>query len=188
MKKFAVAVAALVGLPASACAQTGSAGNQSASSAPATAPANPCEAEPYRAFDFWIGEWEVFATNGNKAGENSITVEEGGCLLLEKWTDAQGGTGQSYNFYDPATKKFRQVWVSRGAVIDYGGGLDDEGRMAMEGEIRYHNGTTVPFRGLWTLQDDGSVRQHFEQYNAETETWNAWFTGIYRRKDAADGD
>lgn len=145
--------------------------------------ANPCDAAPYRAFDFWLGEWEVFGTDGNKAGDNIISKEENGCLLLEKWTSAGGGTGQSYNFYDPGLKKFRQVWVSTGANIDYAGGLNDAGEMVMEGEIFYRNGTSFPFRGTWTPNEDGSVRQYFQQYNPETETWDDWFTGIYKKPE-----
>ena len=144
----------------------------------------PCSSERFRAFDFWVGEWDVFTPDGQKAGENVITIEENGCLLLERWTSAQGGTGQSYNYVDLATGKWRQVWVSAGAVIDYEGGLDEDGAMALEGEIAYPNGTTAPFTGVWTLQDDGSVRQHFRQYNAETDEWADWFIGIYRKKAA----
>ena len=143
---------------------------------------NPCDAAPYRAFDFWLGDWDVFATNGDKAGENAITIEENGCLLIERWTSVQGGTGQSYNFYDPGMEKFRQVWVSLGAVIDYAGELNEDGAMVLEGDINYRNGTSFPFRGTWTLQEDGSVRQHFQQKNLETDNWDDWFIGIYRKK------
>jgi hypothetical protein len=146
-----------------------------------TPPPLPCQTEVYRAFDFWLGDWEV-TSNGQTAGRNVITSEENGCLILEKWTSASGNTGQSYNFYDPAMKKWRQVWVSGGATIDYSGGLNDAGEMVLEGEIAYRNGNTAPFRGTWTLQDDGTVKQYFQQYNAETEAWDDWFTGIYTKK------
>lgn len=152
-----------------------------------TPPPNPCEAPEYRTFDFWIGEWTVFDPNGNVAGTNKITSEESGCMLLEHWTSSAGGTGQSYNFFDPKTKKMRQVWVSRGAVIDYDGGLNDDGQMVLEGEIAYHNGTLAPFRGTWTANDDDTVTQYFQQFNNETEEWNDWFTGTYKRtKDLPD--
>ena len=152
-----------------------------------TPPPPPCTEEVYRAFDFWLGDWEVYGVNaegevGDKAGDNIITSEEGGCMLLEKWTSASGGTGQSYNYYDPGLKKWRQIWVSSAATIDYAGGLNDEGEMALEGEIAYRNGNTAQFKGLWTPLPDGTVRQHFEQYNAETKEWSPWFTGLYKRR------
>ena len=149
-----------------------------------TPPPPPCQGEIYRAFDFWAGDWEVNDPAGTLQGSNLITVEENGCLLLEKWTSAGGGTGQSYNFYDPGLQKWRQVWVSGAATIDYAGGLNEAGEMVLEGEIAYRTGVKAPFRGTWTLQEDGSVRQYFQQYNAQTENWDDWFTGIYRKKPA----
>lgn len=146
-------------------------------------PPPPCQEDVYRAFDFWLGTWDVTTPDGQPAGTNIISEQENGCLLLEEWTSVSGGTGQSYNFYDPGKKKWRQVWVSGGATIDYAGGLNDDGAMVLEGEISNRNGTTFPFRGTWTLQDDGSVKQHFVQYNPETEEWADWFIGIYKKRD-----
>lgn len=146
--------------------------------APAAAP---CAGDVYQQFDFWLGAWSVEA-NGQKAGENAIVAEEGGCLIVERWRDARGGTGQSYNFYDPARQEWRQLWVSPGAVIDYAGGLDASGAMVLEGAIAYRNGRAAPFRGRWTPNGDGTVTQHFEEYDAESERWKDWFTGLYRKQ------
>lgn len=157
-----------------------------AASAQTNQPPPPCTDDIYRAFDFWAGEWEVFNPQGKRAGHNSITVEENGCLLVEHWKGGGGGTGQSYNFVDQATGEWRQVWVSAGATIDYSGGLNDAGEMALEGQISYRNGKKAPFRGTWTLQDDGSVRQHFQQYDAQTQTWSDWFVGIYKTAPTAE--
>ena len=155
-----------------------------AQDATAAAPA-PCSAEKFRQFDFWVGEWEVFAPNGQKAGDNSITIEEEGCLILETWNAADGSTGQSYNYVDHATGKWRQIWVSKHATIDYSGGLNEDGAMALEGKIASPTGQTAAFRGVWTLNDDGTVTQHFSQYSEEQETWVDWFIGTYHKKEAS---
>lgn len=150
-------------------------------------PPPPCDGEVYRAFDFWAGEWDVTAPTGQAAGENSITIEENGCLLVERWKGARGSTGQSYNFVDRETGEWRQVWVSPGVTIDYSGGLDANGAMVLEGSIGYGAGAPgngAKFRGTWTPQDDGSVKQHFQQYDAEKQEWTDWFIGIYTRKTA----
>ncbi len=152
---------------------------QNADAAPKPAP---CSSDLFHQFDFWIGEWEVFGPDGKKAGDNVISVEENGCLLVERWTGAGGGTGQSYNYVDLATNKWRQVWVSAGATISYDGGLNDAGAMHLEGEIAYPTGMAAPFRGTWTLNEDGTVTQYFQQYDSEKETWNDWFTGTYKKK------
>ena len=145
----------------------------------------PCESGRFRHFDFWVGEWEVFTKAGKKAGENSITLEENGCLLVERWTSASGGTGQSYNYVDLSTNKWRQIWVSTGGTIDYSGDLNDKGEMVLVGEIGYPNGTSAPFRGVWTPLENGDVRQHFQQQNIETGEWADWFIGLYKPKNDA---
>ena len=150
-----------------------------------TPPPGPCEGDAYHQFDFWLGNWEVSDAEGIVQGVNSITREEGGCMLLERWTSTAGNTGQSYNFYNPATEEWRQLWISQGLIIDYAGGLTDTGSMRLEGTITNHNGpVTAPFTGEWTLNEDGSVTQHFEQYSAEKDEWIVWFTGIYRRAES----
>jgi len=138
---------------------------------------------PYRDFDFWIGEWEVYdASNDKLVGSNSISRLAEGCLLLEQWQSVQGNTGTSMNFYDPLQAAWRQVWQSNGVFIDYQGALDDSGAMRLEGTISYHKtGKTAPFRGRWQPQEDGSVLQVLEQFHAESGQWSAWFSGIYRR-------
>ena len=139
-------------------------------------------------FDFWIGEWEVFDSNtGAKAGENVIRKMEGGCMLLESWAGNGGSTGTSLNYYNPVTREWRQVWVSAGQYsIDIVGGMRS-GSMVLEGSIYNFGGAVWDFRGTWTPNPDGSVRQFFEQYNHDSEEWAPWFDGRYVRKsNAAD--
>ena len=146
--------------------------------------AYPCQFMPeFREFDFWIGEWDVNIANGTYAGSNSIQPAERGCLLLENWSSATGGTGQSINYLDKATGEWVQVWNAEGgSQINIRGGLTDEG-MLLEGTIHYvANGTTAPFRALFTPLPDGRVRQFFEQSNDGGDTWFTWFEGFYSRK------
>jgi len=146
--------------------------------------AYPCvHKEGFADFDFWIGEWEVHVAGGQKAGENSITRQERGCVLVERWQNTAGGTGMSINYLDLAANEWVQIWNAEGgSQINVRGGLTDEG-MAMEGTIHYvANGTTAPFRALWSPLADGRVRQYFEQSNDGGETWVPWFEGFYTRK------
>lgn len=142
-----------------------------------------CAEAPFRDFDFWLGTWDVKTVQGQVAGINRITSEEGGCLIVERWSGAGGGTGQSYNYVDRDTGNWRQVWVSSAFTIDYSGGLDETGAMVLEGRIAYsanpeNNG---PFRGKWTLREDGTVEQAFHQQNPKNGEWMPWFTGIYTK-------
>ena len=149
-----------------------------------TVQAFPCTADKgFADFDFWLGEWDVHLADGSEAGSNVITRDERGCVLIERWTSATGGTGMSINYVDRITDEWVQVWnAAGGSQINIRGGLTDEG-MAMEGTIHYvANGTTAPFRALWTPLEDGRVRQYFEQSNDGGETWFAWFEGFYTRR------
>jgi len=138
----------------------------------------------FAAFDFWLGEWTVFDSVADRlAGTNSIQKQEQGCLVMEKWTSVNGGTGTSLNYYNPLTQEWRQLWVSAGRYsIDIVGGLQDES-MQLLGNIYYFTGEVNQFRGTWTPAEDGSVRQFFEQFNAETGEWDVWFDGRYVRAD-----
>jgi hypothetical protein len=150
-----------------------------------TAQAYPCAHTPgFSDFDFWIGDWDVHVANGTLAGTNSISREERGCVLVERWRNTTGGSGMSINYLDMITNEWVQVWNAEGGTqINIRGGLTDEG-MAMEGTIHYvNNGTTAPFRALWTPLPDGRVRQYFEQSNDGGETWVPWFEGFYTRAD-----
>ena len=155
------------------------------SSALAQDAAQACSAPGYQQFDFWLGDWEVSDPEGAVQGRNVITSEESGCLILERWISSSGTTGQSYNYYNPSTDKWRQVWISNSAIIDYEGGLTESGSMKLEGAITYQaDGSTAPFTGEWTLNADGTVTQHFEQYSEEKDAWGVWFTGIYTRSNS----
>ncbi len=148
--------------------------------------AYPCAHQPgFQDFDFWIGEWDVHLANGTPAGSNIIQPVERGCALTEHWSSANGGTGMSINYLDKASDQWVQVWNAEGgSQIIIRGGLNDDG-MAMEGYIHYvGNGTTAPFRALWTPLPDGRVRQYFEQSNDGGNTWVPWFEGFYTRQES----
>ena len=153
-----------------------------------TAAAYPCDKQTgFTDFDFWVGDWEVHVAGGQLAGHNSITRAERGCVLIENWSSAGGGTGMSINYLDKITDEWVQIWNAEGGTqISIRGGLTDEG-MAMEGRIHYvNNGQTFPFRALWTPLEDGGVRQYFEQSNDDGATWQPWFEGFYSRMKEAN--
>ena len=148
-------------------------------SSPLSAAEN-CSDVHYSDFDFLVGEWLVHSRDGKFQGQNSITREEGGCLLVERWQGSQGGTGQSYNYFSPNSQKWYQLWVSKGAIINYSGGLNLAGAMHLEGNIVYQaTALEAKFMGTWTPQRDGSVLQELKQFDETKHAWVEWFTGIY---------
>ncbi len=146
--------------------------------------AYPCEHdEAFSAFDFWIGEWDVHGPGGAYAGSNVIERAERGCVLIENWSSASGGSGMSINYLDKINGEWVQIWNdASGSQINTRGGMTEEG-MLLVGTIHYvASDSTFPFRGLWTLLPDGRVRQFFEQSADDGETWTTWFEGFYTRK------
>lgn len=145
----------------------------------------PCEQhERFQDFDFWLGDWDVHLANGTFAGTNRVRGAEHGCVLLEEWASATGGTGRSINYFDAASGEWVQIWNDAGgSQINIRGGLTEYG-MRLTGQIHYvGRGLTAPFRGLWTPLPDGRVRQFFEQEAADGTGWTPWFEGFYSRQE-----
>ncbi|MBT8427415.1 MAG: hypothetical protein KJO02_05235, partial [Erythrobacter sp.] len=61
-----------------------------AAEAPATPPAPPpsCQGASYEAFDFWVGEWDVFPNaegTPDKVADSRIEKVSAGCAIRETW-------------------------------------------------------------------------------------------------------
>lgn len=149
----------------------------------APAAANYCENNTgFDDWDFWVGEWKVYSNDEARThlGNNSVTKHHANCLIQERWIDIGGTGGFSINYYNAVKEEWRQVWVANAYSIDYTGGLNDKGQMALEGEIyNYPSNTASPFRGTWTPEENGDVIQRFEVFNSETNEWTVWFEGRY---------
>ena len=142
-----------------------------------TPPPPACQSAEYRQFDFWVGTWDVFLPNGEKAGENRIEPISAGCALLENWSGRGGFTGKSLNIYDRDDKRWHQTWVdSSGGLLMIAGSLFDK-RMVLSSET----GSTWQ-RITWTPNDDGSVRQFWESSADAGKTWTVAFDGKYVRR------
>jgi hypothetical protein len=143
----------------------------------------PCEGlAEASGFDFWIGRWEVRATDGTLIGHNTITKRDGGCSIQERWEGSGGSSGSSISFYLPSRKEWRQVWTgSSGTMFDMTGKAGN-GEMKMEGTLEYvEPNKVVAFRGTWTEGPDGRVRQRLEEFDLIAQTWVVWFDGFYRK-------
>ncbi|MEP5611419.1 MAG: tetratricopeptide repeat protein [Cyclobacteriaceae bacterium] len=139
--------------------------------------------EDYRHFDFWLGEWDVYV-QGNKVGQNSITMAKGGCAIHENYTTARNYAGQSINFYDPIDQKWHQHWVgSGGDTYNYLETQRGDGMLQFESEFMNPGGNITLSRLTFTLLDDGTVRQLFESSSDDGKTWTSAFDGIYKKKD-----
>lgn len=141
----------------------------------------------YKQLDFWIGEWDVYAKNGQKLGENSIGLRDGAYIIDESWTGSGGGTGRSINYYDKADAVWKQVWVSGGGgVLEMSGNFKD-GAMRFTGVNKRADGTKADHRTVLTPLDNGNVHQHIEE-STDGETWSVVFDGVYVPKGSGAPD
>ncbi|GAB2769027.1 hypothetical protein [Salinimicrobium soli] len=141
-----------------------------------------CCEESYRQFDFWIGEWTVYNSEGKKVGENTILRKEEGCLLTEDWKGAGGSTGSSINYFDKGDSSWHQVWVdNQGNVLNLKGKLEN-GKMVMRSRLKEtEDGNKIYDQVSWTPMKDGSVQQLWEVYDEQENLQKTLFLGIYRK-------
>lgn len=141
----------------------------------------PCEDPQHRAFDFWLGEWQVKTPDGKLAGINRIEREYGGCVLHERYDTGRGYSGESVNIYDAGRKVWHQTWVdTSGTLLVLEGGLR-EGKMVLEGQTVAAGKQVTKHRITWTPNQDGSVRQLWQSTDAQGN-WETAFDGHYTRK------
>lgn len=151
-------------------------------SAQQTSPPPACTGAEHKQFDFWVGDWNVFNSQGQQIGTNRISRISGGCALLEEWQAGNGPGGRSINFYDAADGQWHQVWVGGdGTVLRIAGALQD-GAMRLAGTDRKTPRGTVRDRITWTPQSDGAVEQRWDISTDGGHTWQPGFVGTYRRK------
>jgi len=142
-----------------------------------------CSDPEFRQFDFWVGNWTVQDESRQFAGDNRITLEQRGCVVVEHWSSARGGTGQSLNYYDPVARAWKQRWVGLGLILEMQGRFD-HGAMVLEGPLYYvREKRTSRLRGTWSALPDGRVRQLFVESADGGKTWAPWFDGYYSRRD-----
>ena len=139
----------------------------------------------YRAFDFWIGSWEVRDPEGVFVGRNRITRLFDGSALREECRGVSGLHGTSLNVYVPSRGVWHQTWIdSAGNLLQLEGGLRD-GAMVLEGVTADADAPerTVRHRVSWSIVDGDpdQVRQHW-QVSTDADAWETVFDGRYRRR------
>lgn len=141
-----------------------------------------CEAQAvYQQFDFWVGEWEVTAA-GKVIAQSSIQKIVGSCIIYETYSQPDGYTGKSFNFYDATLQQWRQTWVdSTGSVSEFVGVVKD-GAMYYEGESHRQNGNRILRKMILTPMSADKVRQYSEFSADGGKTWQVMYDFLYLRK------
>lgn len=175
MRSICFVLFAALALPAAAMTQS-----------PPGPPPPACTTPDYRAFDFWVGEWDVFPNGATtQVATSSIENMFGGCAIRETWKPLKGAGGGSFSHYDGERRYWRQAWVDgNGARVDFDGGPVD-GKMVLTGHWAnvVAKGQDGLIRMTYSQQPDGSVRQLGEQSVDQGLTWAASFDFIYKPRN-----
>jgi len=149
-----------------------------------------CTSEPvYRQFDFWIGDWEVYAKNGMKAGDSKIELILDSCIILENWKSANSRNGfyyagKSFNTYNSTTKQWQQTWVDNaGSSTEFLEGHYEKNKMTFLTKPFQFNKDTLAVRRLtfYNLAPD-KIRQHGEISKDNGVSWTTEYDLEYRRR------
>lgn len=136
-----------------------------------------------QAFDFWVGEWEVFNPSNQKMGDSKIEKILKGGVILENWSGAAGFTGKSFNHYHIDSGKWIQYWVDQSSSrIHYEGNFNQElNAIVFYAVTESKNDPPIRKLTFFDLSPD-SVRQFSEvRSNGEAE-WSTEYDFTYIRK------
>mgnify|MGYP003571194646 CR=1 FL=1 len=137
---------------------------------------------------FWVGAWDCYsATRRKQVGTNELTMRNSGHAILEHWEASDGTSGESWNWYDPASAAWKQVWIDQaGGVITFTGTRQGDG-ILFEGVSSDEPGATQrmhvrPISG-------GRVQQTGTASTDGGKTWTLRYDLIYvPRGQALDGE
>lgn len=130
-------------------------------------PVSACRAHPFRAFDFWQGDYELLdQAGGASIGVDILRKDLRGCVLRESFTGTDAIRGRSISAYDRRTRTWRQTFVSAlGTVFRLDGGPVDNAMVLVGSRLfPLGGGQTFPVveRATWRPLDDGNVSQIVE--------------------------
>lgn len=142
-----------------------------------------CCSAPYRQFDFWLGDWNVYDTSGKKIGENKIVLMQDSCLLQENWTSMGQHRGTSYNYFNKTDSTWNQVWIANnGNILELKGNRSGNKMVLKSALVKADKGGYYYNRISWEQMPDGSVIQQWDILDNKDNNLSAVFKGIYRKK------
>ena len=150
---------------------------------PVQAPPAACASAAHRAFDFWVGDWDVVNAGGQPAGTSHVERILDGCVIMENWSSAGTPyTGKSFNTFNPADATWTQHWVdTAGASVLMTGAFEGKNLVYRRDLVR-RDGKPAKARMTFFNLADGNVRQLVEQSLDGGSTWATQIDLTYKRR------
>jgi len=148
-----------------------------------------CSSHDNRAFDFWVGDWDVFDVESpdKLAAHARIDLILGGCAIHEVYQQVDGLRGESLSLYDGNSKQWHQTWVTNRGTLLLINGSSQSGEVTLSGVAHAPDGKTQHIRGTWKLQGK-DVRETAVVSRDEGKIWGPLFDIVFRPKPEAAGD
>ncbi len=155
---------------------------------PPAPPPVDCADADHRAFDFWIGDWDVYATGTKMLVAHSRIEKIVGCAISETYDQFAGKGGQKVDYHGRSISSFvpagsagaggwRQYYVdTSGAAATLTGGYANGAMVLMS------KAGPVTTRMTLSPNPDGSVRQHGEFSTDDGKTWQPAYDFTYRKR------
>lgn len=141
-----------------------------------------CCTEAHNNFDFWIGDWTVYDTDGKVIGTNTIQKEYDNCVLREQWESSGTSRGTSYNYYNTTDKTWNQVWIdSNGFSLELKGNYDVD-KMILRSDLLSGKNGKFYHQITWINNEDGSVTQIWDVLSEKQEKTSELFKGLYKKR------
>lgn len=142
----------------------------------------PCSTPEYQQFDYWIGNWNVYDTNGKLIGSNNVVKMTNACAIQENWdSKVSDSKGTSYNYYNASDNTWNQVWVDNtGFSLTLKGSFHDN-QMKLRSELIKNNKGDFHHQITWTKNDDNSVTQVWTLLDSELKELKELFRGNYKK-------
>jgi hypothetical protein len=150
---------------------------------PALAAPDPaaCVANPQsRALDFWLGDWTIGAPGG---ATSSVSLELGQCLVVERWGDGRGHSGENVFGYSADDKRWHGLFAdNEGRVHVFFDGKVEPGLAVFTGPSLGPQGEAILNKVEIRRAGDGRVEQVWQKSTDGGKTWSVAFAGEYARK------
>jgi hypothetical protein len=157
---------------------------------PQAGPAADASRYPCRAvhtFDFWIGTFDATPWDQPSVpprGELRNTREYEGCVIVERWTSANGSGGMSMSFYDVNRHVWRMIWNGDDNQSNDFEGTYRDGAMRFQGWVLGRDGKRLLASNVLQNVSPGVIRHIYSTSADDGKTWVVKSDGRFvRRKE-----
>ena len=147
----------------------------------------PCRA--VHTFDFWVGDFTATPwdqPNGPFRGTLHNTREYEGCVIVERWTAANGSNGMSMAFYDESRHAWRMIWNSDSNQSNDLEGNYADGAMRFTGWVLDSSGKRLMVKNVLQDVSPDVIRHTYSVSEDDGKTWIVKSDGRFERKHDAN--